>query len=376
MSLRVRRVIAVALFLIAASQHVVGKEYFGILNYSPSKFLEKAESSFFYSIGNQLKYGMSVDETAPALFEGKYFGGNFVAVFPSPDNKKVALVSNKKLYVVGIGISPQLVLDHVVSYDPKEIGYKEIYYKWPTIQWDSKSRYIYIAKDKKQPQGHWQRPHSRDAILVRIDTENAYNISEMIVDFRSLHYFLVGSDGLCFDYALDNGDVIWKCLTENGVLKAQSVTSDGIQLDNKSTLTGRPFLSYKPNIYESDIWMSRYGFFVKRINEKLDGLFLKSKPEIPLIRISTGVNIKGRHVNGIRQMGGAVLPGGRYVLLNVWHDSFKGQLLLDSATGEYRELPKETNVYRNLNSDAYDDFVFSVGQIRGNEFKPSITFSN
>ena len=354
--------VALLFFFLAIPLRSFGDEHVGIVNYAPSKFIEKADSPFFYSIGKQLKYGPSIDEATPTLFKGKFFDGEFTAVFPSPDNNKVALVSDKKLYIIQLGKPPRLALDHVEGNPPGLMSAFWVpHYLWPTVQWDSRSRYVYIARAGLVKKS-----------LVRLDAENPAEIVEIVSDFRSLHYFLVGAGSVCFDYALENGDVVWKCSTDKGAFRAKSLNRTGIILENNSVLIGDRFMSYTPNIYETDIWLAINGFVVRGINDNLDGLFARKKPEQPLLAIVTGTNIKGHRVDGILQYGGAVLPGGRYVLLNVWHHRFKGQLLLDSDTGEYRELPKDTRVYRNLNSNEFPDFNFSVEWNKGNNFQSMI----
>jgi len=339
---------------------------FGISNYEPSNFVESAEFPFFYSIGKHLKYGSKIDESAPDLFEGSWLNGDLLKVYPSPDNQAVAIVSNRKLYIAKVGRVPFLALENVDHYAPKKLSEGDIYFKWPTLQWHPNSRFIYIAKDKKQKIISEQL-FSKDATLVRIDIENINAITELVAEFRSSDYFFVGSDNVCFNYESDNGSIIWKCSTANGISPARSLDSSGIHLDNGVVLTERPFLSYEPDIYETAVWMARYGFSVRRLNEGQDGLFHKDAPKTPLLVFNTTIDqMKGGSVNGIRQSGGSVLPGGRYLLLDV----SEGQILLDRVSRLYRKLPKDTKVHRNLNSTHYKDFVFSLDNRLGDSFKP------
>lgn len=114
------RLLALIGLLFTISQEALAKEATGISNYHPSHFVENADSPFFYSIGKQLKYGSSIDELAPPLFEGSWRNGDLVAVYPSPDNKKAAIVSNRKMYITEAGRPPLLVLNNVDHYDPKK----------------------------------------------------------------------------------------------------------------------------------------------------------------------------------------------------------------------------------------------------------------
>jgi hypothetical protein len=354
--------------LFAISQGVLAKEAIGISKYHPSHFVERAEFPFFYSIGKRLKYGLSIDESAPALFEGSWINGDLIGVYPSPDNQKAAVISNRKLYIAQVGKPTSLALENVDHYAPKRLGDGVVYFKWPSLQWHPNSRFIYIAKDKKQKVS--EQSFSKEAILVRIDMENIGVTEEVIPYFRSMSYFFAGSDSVCFNYALGDESVIWKCSTARGISRARSIDSTDIHLDNGVVLKERRFLSYRPNIYESTIWMGRYGFSVRQINERQDALFHKDATNFPLLTFNAGRNIKGHRVNGIRQTGGSVFPGGRYLLLNMVRDSSEVQILLDRVSGHYRKLPEDTRVYRTLNSTHYEDFVFSIDNRPGNSFMP------
>lgn len=351
--------------LLVFSPSVIAKESIWISDYHPSQFIERAESPFFYSIGKRLKYGSSIDESAPTLFEGSWLNGDIVSVYVSPDNQKAAVISNRKLYIARAGRAALLALANVDNYEPKKLSNGDVYFKWPTLQWHPNSQFIYIAKDKKQKP--WEQTFSKEAILVRIDIEDVSNVKELINDFRSMSYFFVGTDNVCFDYAPGDGSVIWRCSTANGLSRVRSMDRTDIHLDNGVVLNDRPFFSYEPNIYESSVWMARYGFSIRRISERQDALFHKDVPNTPLLTFNTGRNIKGHRVNGIGQMGGSVLPGGRYLLLNM---ALEGQFLLDRVSRGYRKLPKETRVYRNLNSTSYEGFTFSINAGR----KPNDSF--
>ena len=355
--------------LFAISHGLLAKADIAIENYRPTKFIERAESPFFYSIGKRLKFGSSIDASAPALFEGAWLNGDIVTAYASPDNQKIAIVSNRKLYIARVGRPPLLVLENVDHYGAKQVNDSEVFFKWPTLQWHPNSRFIYIAKDKKK-KGETTR-FSKDAILVRIDIENVSAIEEVVSDFRSSNYFFSGSDSVCFNYAAGDGSLTWRCWTPKGISAVLSLDSAGIHLKNGSVLSGRRFLTYAPDSYESDIWMAHYGFSVRAISDRQDALFHTEAPTVPLLILKAGTNIKGTRLNGIYQRGGSVLPGGRYLLLNMVGGASKGQILLDRVSGHYRKLPKNTRIYRNLNSTHYDNFIFSIDKLAGNRFKPS-----
>jgi hypothetical protein len=56
------------------------------------------------------------------------------------------------------------------------------------------------------------------------------------------------------------------------------------------------------------------------------------------------------------------LPGDRYFLFNVpYCGNYKGQLLIDTLTGKYQRLPKDSRVYLTLNTDTYPHYRVTGG---------------
>lgn len=213
--------------------------------------------------------------------------------------------------------------------------------------------------------------HSPEVVLVRIDIDSPTKIAEVIKNFNSLDYFFVGNNTIYFNYAPGNGDVIWKCSHSGVVKEVINFVGNKIFLQGGTVIVGKPFVSYFGNIYESAIWLSNYGFSLKIGADGMTEFFSKNDSKKPIFRIQGGHNIKGHYVNGISQEGCKVLPGGRYALLDVYHDNFKGQLLVDGLTGKYRELPAKTKVYLNLNSLNYEHFEFDMGPTKSPKFVPA-----
>jgi len=343
-------------------------DFFGIVEYKPSNFTEQAAAPFYYSIGKELRFGESINESSPILFEGK-FSDKRLEVFPSPDQKKAAVVSGGDLYLVEVGKPALLLLRKVGNLEPRNVRVGEEFYKYTMLQWDAHSQYIYIARDKRKKRV-FEQSFSTDATLVHIDVSNPTCIDEVIQDFRSLKYFFVGDDFICFDYALGNGDVIWKCSLKGNIQPMKEGGVEGVVLQDGTRIDGRIFLSYGGGMYERDIWLSRYGFSLSESPKGYIGFYSRHKQQVPIFRIRGGLNIKGGFVHGVTQYGCSVLAGGRYALLNVWHDNFKGQLLIDGVSGQYRELPRNTRVHQNLNSSNYENVIFSMTGTTWPEFLP------
>lgn len=87
--------IPVGLYLFLAVYFYVTFVPSKIVDFHPSNFQAKADTPFFYSIGDQLKNSDEVAPEAPTLMHGQI--KNFVV---SPDNTKIAVVANGLLFVV------------------------------------------------------------------------------------------------------------------------------------------------------------------------------------------------------------------------------------------------------------------------------------
>ena len=70
-----------------------------------------------------------------------------------------------------------------------------------------------------------------------------------------------------------------------------------------------------------------------------------------MLSVEGAINTKGHFGDGIQ---GTILPGGRYAFLHVWNKN----ILLDSETGAYKELPTNTRVYQNVNSRDHESSFF------------------
>src|SRR5512146_1211849 len=71
-----------------------------IIDFHPTTFPAKAEGSFFYSIGDELKYSDEITPAAPTIMRGR-----ITDFLVSPDKKRIAAVTNGVLYIVSPGES-------------------------------------------------------------------------------------------------------------------------------------------------------------------------------------------------------------------------------------------------------------------------------
>lgn len=120
-----------------------------IVDFRPEEFPARADTPFFYSIGDDLKYSDRVDVQALTLLHGHI--SNFLV---SPDNKKIAVVADGQLVVVGT----KSVLRRVTAVDsifrmPKPIGQE--FWRDDNFQWSSdSSRSTLFEMNTTTPDGH------------------------------------------------------------------------------------------------------------------------------------------------------------------------------------------------------------------------------
>jgi hypothetical protein len=328
-----------------------------IIDYHPSKFIELADEPFFYSIGNTLRYGRTIDSNSPVIFNEYSRKSDLRNVYVSPDNKKAAFFYDDKLYLVQPAGTAIVLLSNCRDYRHKTIKVGDTYYR--NLQWDADSRSIYLIRDKERIRTAHSGFCAPGAALVRIDIDPPTKVVNVINNFNSLHYCFVGPSTICYDYPPGDGSVVWKCMQQGVEYLVTSIRENQIVLANETIVNGIPFLLYDSTAFDSEIWLSRYGFSLTTNTDRTIDFYSKSNLK-PIFKIKESGHdwLKDGAYDGIYNSGCRVLPGGRYALLYVYFSNFEGQLLIDGLTGEYRELPAKTKVFLNLNSNNYEYFKF------------------
>ena len=320
------------------------------------------EKPFFYSIDNALRYGNTISKKSPILFKANFWDNNLKAaqVLVSPDNTKAAVIRDNKLYIVHADVQkpPQFLLENTFNY--KKIPMGSSFYIYSLLQWSPNSKSLYIASDIKKEV--WKQSFSHDAVLIHIDLENApITLRPIIHDFAALKYFFIDDMTLCFNYAMPNGDVKWKCFFQGKSQFVKSYTADNITLEDGTKIEGISIASYLPmHMYKSRLEgdINENFSFINLTNTKIAentfydkptlGLVSKQYSEKPIIKIQGGHNIKGHTVYGMGGNDIKLFPDARYLFLDVSHDNFQGQILVDGLTGQYKELPKKTKIYLDI----------------------------
>lgn len=347
------------------------RDFFGIVDYRPSSFVEQPTSSFFYSIGDKLRFGSAVIDEGPVLFAARKEDRGLWYVSVAPNQRKAIVVSGAKSYLVQADQPTKPLLSDAYNLMAWGSGKwmkgpagKPVYH-FPDLQWDPTSHFIYITR------GTWTDRFPSHMSLIRLDVNDPSAPQEITSDTSGLGYFVVGQDAACFRRVVNRGDLIWRCVIEGVEKTPTTLLLDKVVMKDGSSISERPFVSYVSNIYETELWLVRSGFAIRRHNDRW-GFFSKDRPSEPAFQFNGAVEpLKGHYSDGFLQTGSIVLPDHRYALLNLWMDNFKsgGQLLVDGLTGQYRELPQQSRAYRNLNSFNYDNVTFGLRPLDRPEFK-------
>jgi hypothetical protein len=284
-ALRKTLYLCASVFLLAcAATALCAERESGIVDYRPTDFRETANTPFFYTIDNQLKHGVSIDPDAPTLFSGKGYppertarkstqpGPNppegAIYVYPSPDNRKAAVVSDDKLYLIEPGKAPILLLENIEGVGQPRSYYFAIsfglftkpYYRSETLQWSADSRYIHIAQDDESIQAGqlYGTGTSQSARLYRIDAKGPTTPEKIADGFQvfftsyASRYFFIGEENtVCF---LGSFVRKWICVLPEGIFAVKSYSEDEIVLENGRRLTGRQFVSVDHHQNARKIW--------------------------------------------------------------------------------------------------------------------------
>ena len=322
-----------------------------IVDYHPVNFTEKAAYKFFYSIGDELKYSDFIDPNAKTLFKGKIYDA-----FVSPDKSKVLIVSEGTLYLVNAqtGSAEKIIEVKSIYGDNREnkpIG--EYFFRYTDIQWAQDSKSFYLIKDKYYKTNSQLFSIYGELYNYNIETKE---FKKIISPFSACSYS-INSDGkrIYFRESDGKGNGHLKCFS-NGKTYGTVTTENNefsVTIDGK-VYYDRPFYSLENYEYK-DFYLpdKKVGFVLDEMNELL--LYLKCDGKT-LLTIKGGYGFKGRTFG---YNPNNLLPGDSYFLFDVYNANFHGQLLINTKTGKYKTLPKDTKVYLKANINDLGNYNLS-----------------
>jgi hypothetical protein len=316
-----------------------------IVDFHPSDFEAKADAYFFYSIGDELKYFDEVNSQAPTLMRGQI--AHFLV---SPDNAKIAVVANGLLTVVA---REEPIIRKVTSVDSiyrdtKPIGRQ--FFRDDDFQWSRDSKYLYLIKDEYYDSKGSQL-FSIKGELWRYDLETG-TLQPVLKPFPAYNYFFGLKSGIYFSVPTDRGDLQLKYFDGDRSTSDIGGPNDQIPIDElASHFVESPFFSFSIIDYQNAVLPAKG---VELVNNPRDVEQLKIRTR-SYVTLTQGKGFKGPYFCS-EMLRSVFLPGDRYFLFNVPCGNYNGQLLIDTVTGEYQRLPKDSRVYLRFNTDTYTQY--------------------
>lgn len=325
-----------------------------IANFQPKDFQAKAVGEFFYSVGDELKFGDEISPGSPTLIHGRV--GYFVV---SPDKGRIAAVIGNKLVVVNR--TPLLVrevaeIDSIFK-EPKPVGRQ--FFRDFEMQWSRDSKILYLVKD--------QFYETKGAQLFSDKAELwAYNVDEnglsmVLKPFPAGSYFLGQKSAIYASVPTENGDLQLRCFDGKETHDIRVPYGQVIpvaQLNKR--VREAPFFSFDDL---SGLNQMRAAKHVSTARDEASRVEWLEGGNRKYLAFTTGEGFKGSyHCDQAAQ--GEFLPGDRYFLFSTYCGNYEGQILLDTSTGDYQRLPKDSRVHQTLNTESYPQFKITVDGIK------------
>ena len=327
-----------------------------IVDFRPTDFQVKADKSFFYSIGDELKYSDELNPQAPNLLRGE------VRDFQvSPDNTKLAVVANGRLLVVGPErptVRDVAPVDSIYR-DSKPIG--QSFYRDRDFQWSEDSRYLYLIRDEYYDSKGSQL-FSKKGELWKYGVQTG-ELHLVLKPFPAYTYFFGQNGGIYFSVPTESGDLQLKYfdgsrVTDVGMPNTSSISPDQLSANSVES----PFFSFSIVDSQRTVIAEKE---VELVIDQQDGsekLQIAKKPYLAFAR--GGGRKEAFYCADISRS--VFLPGDRYFLFNVSCKNYEGQLVVDTETGNYRKLPQKTRVFPTMNTRTDRHYRISSGGILPN----------
>jgi hypothetical protein len=309
-----------------------------VADFRPTAFTAKADTEFFYSIDNELKYSDLLDSRAPTIMRGQI--KNFLV---APDNKKIAIVADGILKVVRTDkpIIRQIAPVGSIYKEPKPIG--RSFYRDDDFQWSRDSKTLYLIRDE-YCESKGSQLYSIKGELWKYEIESE-SLQLVLKPFQAHSYFFGRAAGIYYSVPTESGDLQLKYFEGSHISDVDESNARNITRES----LGRGF--EESPFYSFSIFDYQHVERSKGVGWTFDGkngptkLVIKGKI---FLALTQGEGFKGSYYC-YEMLGSIFLPGNRYFLLNLPHcGNYNGQLLIDTATVKYQTLPANSVVYSHI----------------------------
>jgi hypothetical protein len=318
-----------------------------ILDFHPTDFPAQAARAFFYSIGDRLMYSRTIDPSAPVLLRG-----NIDQFQVSPDGANIAVVVDHKLQIVQAAPTRVLLVTPVNSIyrSFKPIG--RAFFRDQNFQWSPDGEYLYLIKDEYY-RSRGSQLFSTHGELWRYSTETG-SLEPILKPFPANNYFFGARSGIFFSVATGNGDLQLEYFDGSRTRQVGGPKSSSIPLDQLAPdFVERPFHSFWDVYYADTELPAKGALLATQEGTGVEALSIRGRA---ILRATQGQGWDG-YYHCENMQWSRFLPGDRFLLLSILgcrncHDS----LLVDSETGQYKAVPKDTRVYPVFNTVTHPQY--------------------
>jgi hypothetical protein len=317
-----------------------------IVNFRPKAFQAKAASEFFYSVGDELKFGDEISPQSPTLMRGNI--GYFLV---SPASTRIAAVVSGKLVVVS---RAPLVIRQVAPVDdifrePKPLGRQ--FFRDFEMQWSRDSKILYLVKDEFYETKGAQL-FSDKAELWSYDVD-ANRLWMVLKPFPASSYFLGQKSGIYFSVPTEKGDSQLRYFDGKQTLDIRVPYGQAIPVEQlDASFRESPFFSFDDLSGLDQIQTAKY---LSTAIDAANGVEWLEAGTRRYLAFTHGEGLKGGYYCDQADRGD-LLPGNRYFLFSPYCGNYEGQILLDTRTGDYERLPKDSRVYLTFNIESYPHY--------------------
>jgi hypothetical protein len=268
----------------------------------------------------------------------------------------IAVVTNGQLLIVSAdrnGVRQVANVDSIYK-EPKPIG--RSFFRNDGFQWTKDSKHLYLIKDEYY-KSKGSQLYSAKGELWYYDLESG-NLRLVLKPFPAYTYFLGSKSGIYFSVPTDVGDLRLRYFDgqiarDIGEVNAWEVPKQELG-SSKS-----PFFSFSTKDFQE---LFARGAGLRNGHDRTKELVLGDRSYLVF---TEGQEMK-RAFYCPSLYNSLFLPGGRYFLMNAECGNYEGQLLIDSETSKYEQLPKDTRVYLALTTEDIPHYRISCGGIMAN----------
>ena len=222
------------------------------------------------------------------------------------------------------------------------------------------SKTLYLIRDQYYKSKMLQLSSAKGELWkYEVETQN---LQPVLKPFPSYSYFLGLNSGIYFSEPTDQGNLQLKYYDGNRVTDIGAPNDASIPVEKLTTgFVERPFFSFSIIDYEEAVLPAKG---VTMIFDKGAGPARLEIRDKSYLALTQGNGLKGAYWCD-EMLRSVFLPGDRYFLMNVpYCGNYPGQLLIDTVTGEYQRLPKDSRVYLTLNTDTIPHYRITGGGIK------------